>query len=255
MMNPCKTNVSCQPCADGNPLAGNSSETPDTVTFSSTAFQSPPLPLGTAFASLGCVSVAKSTSSQAQADLLAKLQAQECAMSSWTNPVNGAGVGGVRVNPAAPPPEATSGGAHYTNYLNAPQTGFSVCPDGTDFYWTTPAGLFTGPTQAIADAKALSYANHQAQVLMTCLSGLPAMAPLRVLFHQTITATGMDANEGANNWEVLSGMLPPGITFSGSGVTGTFNGIPTVAGTYVFTIGVVGLDGGFVQKTYQLVVA
>lgn len=253
MQNPCKTNVSCQPCGDGLPITVNNSESNDVATFTAVAFQSPPLPLGTAFSSLGAVSVVTNATSQADADLLAKAQAQENAMATWTNPENGPGPGGTHPNPPVPPPEAPTGGAPFNHYRNTEQTGSAVCPDGTDFYWTTPAGLFTGTTQAIADEKALSYANHQAGILVTCLSNLlPSTATANVPYNATITVTGMDANEGANNWEVLSGMLPPGITFSGSGVTGTFAGTPTVAGIYNFSIGVTGIDGGFVQKFYQL---
>jgi hypothetical protein len=252
MQNPCPVNVPCVPCADGNPLAGNSSEAPDEAVFIGVSFQSPPLPLGTGFQSLNCVSTAISVQSQEEADLLATSAAQQCVIVTWVNPVNGSGG---PPNPPVPPPTGTSGGEPYPIFFNAEQTGFAVCPDGSDFFWTTPAGLFSATSQSVADAKAQSYATQQAAILMTCLSGLPAQVCVDTAFNQMITATGLDANEGANNWEILSGMLPPSLSFSGGGTVGTFSGTVTVPGDYEFVIGVTGMDGGFVQKTYLVSVA
>lgn len=254
MQNPCPINVPCVPCADGNPLAGNSSEAPDEAVFTGISFQSPPLPLGTAFQALGCVSVAQSALSLEDAELLATVAAQKCATATWTNITNGPGPDDT-INPPGPPVEPPSGGGHFPTFTNTRQTGAADCPDGTEFLWTVAAGLFAGSTQAIANAKAQSYATQQAALLKTCLSALPTQVCVNSAFNQTITATGMDANEGANNWELLTGMLPPGISFAGSGVTGTFAGTATTPGIYDFSIGVTGMDGGHVQKFYTVAVA
>lgn len=250
MINPCPINVPCVPCADGNPLAGNSSEAPDEAVFTGISFQSPPLPLGAGFQAVGCVSLAQSTVSLEDAELLAEVAAFQCAVTTWT-----IGGPGGNPNPPAPPPQGPGGGEPLQSFLNSSQTGSADCPDGTEFFWTTPAGLFFGTTQAIADAKAQSYATNQAKLLMTCLSALPAQVCVNTAFNQMITASGMDANEGANNWELLSGMLPPSVSFSGAGTVGTFSGTVTTPGIYDFSIGVTGMDGGHVQKFYTVAVA
>ena len=182
--------------------------------FTGIFFAAPPLPLGSGFQSLGCISLAQSAVSLEEAELLAEAAALQCAAGSWTNIVNGPGPD-TTPNPPVPPPEPPSGGSHFPAFKNTPQTGSADCPDGTEFLWTVKAGLFYGTTQAIADAKAQSYAAIQAALLITCLSSLPSQICVNSPFDQTITATGMDANEGSNNWELLSGMLPTGVTFVG----------------------------------------
>lgn len=253
MQNPCPTAIKCA-CADGNPLAGNSSEAPDELVFNGQSFQTLPPPLGTSWTAVGCIGLVTSTISQEDADLKAAAQASQCATSTWLNPVNG------NPNPVLNPPgipTGPTGGGPYAGVTNTPQTGSAFCEDGTEFQWTAAAGLFFGLTQEIADAKALSYADQQAAILMTCLSDIQDTVCAGGAYNQTITASGMDlAGPGqTNNWEMISGMLPPGLTFNGgmlASSTATVTGTATVPGDYSFTIQVTNPDGGFVQKFYTL---
>lgn len=256
MINPCPTALKCA-CADGNPLAGNSSEAPDELLYNGISFQNLIPPLGTQWSATGCIGVVTSTVSQEDADLQAQAQAQACATDSWVNPVNG-NPGAVQF-PPVPPAQGPHGGGAFAGVTNTPQRGESVCPDETEFFWTCPAGLFFGLTQEIADAKALSYADNQADLRMTCLSAIQSTVCANSPYDTTITATGMDlANPGqTNNWELVGGMLPPGLTFNGGMLvssSATITGTPTVPGGYEFTISVTGPDGGYVQKLYTLTV-
>jgi Putative Ig domain len=252
MQNPCPIEISC-PCADGNPLAGNSSEAPDLPTFTGSSFQSLIPPLGTDWLAYACGAIFVSNVSQEEADLLAAAAALQCITGVWNNPVNG------NPNPSplppVPPAQGPVGGAPYPSAGNTEQLGTAFCDDGNEFVYTVPAGLFWGLTQEIANAAALSYGNTQAELLKTCLSDIAGMVCQGEAYNQTITATGMDIDEGANNWELVSGALPPGITFAGSGSTAVLSGTPTALGTFNFTISVTGMDGGYVQKFYTLVVA
>lgn len=251
MQNLCPIAITCD-CADGNPLAGNSSEAPDVTTFVGVAFVSVLPPLGTDWVSFACNIVYESTISQADADLKAEALAQQCATAGWLNPANG----NTPENfPPVPPPQGPHGGGPFPGSFNTEQLGTADCDDGSEFIYTVPAGLFWGLSGDIANAAALSYGNNQAELLKTCLSEISSPTCADEPYSATIAASGMDATEGANNWELVSGMLPPGVTFAGSGVTAMLSGTPTAIGTYTFIISVTGMDGGYVQKFYTLVVA
>lgn len=67
-------------------------------------------------------------------------------------------------------------------------------------------------------------------------------------YSQTLTATG---GTGTLLFSIVSGSLPPGITFS----SGTFSGTPTTAGTYTFTVSARDNTGSFVLQSYTIVVS
>jgi len=59
----------------------------------------------------------------------------------------------------------------------------------------------------------------------------------------------MDADCDNENWELVSGDLPPGIGFSSEG---KFSGVPTDRGTYSVTVGVAGDSDEFVSKGFTI---
>jgi hypothetical protein len=63
--------------------------------------------------------------------------------------------------------------------------------------------------------------------------------------------TTIDADCDIGEWELVSGDLPPGLSFSR---TGRLSGTPTLAGIYTLTIGVTGEAEGFTSRGYSLFV-
>ena len=61
-----------------------------------------------------------------------------------------------------------------------------------------------------------------------------------VVGYQYQSQLGTEGGFGQKVFEVLSGTLPPGITMDSTGI---FSGVPTTAGTYVFTVEVTDLSG------------
>ncbi|MCS7026039.1 MAG: Ig domain-containing protein [Bryobacteraceae bacterium] len=77
---------------------------------------------------------------------------------------------------------------------------------------------------------------------------LPA-GSLGVLYNATFQATG---GSGSLVWSVLAGQLPPGMTLSSA--TGVLTGIPTVAGSFAFTLQVVDSGGGRATREFVLTI-
>ena len=62
----------------------------------------------------------------------------------------------------------------------------------------------------------------------------------------------LDSHCGGDGWFLDSGTLPPGI---GLRDDGTLRGVPTQAGTFLFTIGVFDFDGDHASKGFALTVS
>ena len=251
---------------DNNPVRNLSSAAPDPVLFVGIKYVSQVPPLGTAWTSVGCVGVCESAISQADADQCAQNQGIECAVAPWLGPVFGS-----PQSPPVPPPQPTRGNTPYQTVGNDPQTQTVDCPDGNPFSYTTPAGTFVGVnlsySQAllIANAKAKSYALEQAQARMVCLGGLLSSTCLNQFYSGSITATGANVSGGApqafgtptDDWEIISGMVPPGLHFYGGQVFGgtvIINGTPTMAGTFSFGVRITDTAGGQQTKAYSITV-
>ncbi len=121
-----------------------------------------------------------------------------------------------------------------------------VCPDGTTFVYTVPAGTFGDFSQADADAQAHLYACEQVALRRVCISGFTRCLCVGSAFSAAITATG---GIGPIRFSVVSGALPDGL---GMTVGGVISGTPTVPGVFHFSIKATTIDGGFNTKPFVL---
>ncbi len=95
---------------------------------------------------------------------------------------------------------------------------------------------------------------------MTQIAPTPVVSPVTattgVIFSMTVQVTGAPGNPGS--WSISAGSLPPGIVKSNSGSTCTLSGVPTVAGSYPFTLKAwenSGNSGGSIAKAFTIRVA
>lgn len=253
---PCAEEIKCA-CAESSPFRNLSSEAPDLPTFTGINFINLPPPLGTSWSATGCRTVCQSTESQQAADLCAADQAFQCAITTWGSPVNGfTGPS----QPPVPPPQSPQGGFRYFPYQNEAQIGMASCGDGSTFTYTQPAGTFGGFSLLQANTAALTYANRQAELRKICLSDITTPVCLGDELTQRIQATGVGlaVYPQTDNWELVAGALPPGLTFNGGMITGgiaSITGTPTAPGSYAFTIEVTDPAGESITKNYVMVVA
>lgn len=168
---------------------------------------------------------------QAEADLCVARLAQQC-----TPP------------PGTPPgaPTTPSGDRLFANRL---QQCSALCPDGTPFIYTVPAGLFVATSQIVADREAHSYACRQASLARICFGALSNnSACVGQSFSSTITVSG----GSGFTFTITNGSLPPGVTLSSSGGTALFSGTPTTAGVYSFTLTATNSRGNSISKTLTI---
>lgn len=230
---PCANKISC--LCDANPLQGVDSSAADVPQFLRVGYASLVPPLGTSFDRVMCAAPCESPASQQAADLCGNLLAEECVTSGWRGP----------------------SGAPFTLFFNSSQKGQVLCGDGLPFVFTVPAGVFGGPNQLAADTAAFTFANEQAAARLLCLSGNPANATVNQPYVGIITATGrfLAVSPQTDLWQVVSGTLPPGLTFNGGPITGgvaTITGTPTVQGKYTFTVQVTDPLGDSMTKVFSL---
>lgn len=217
---PCPLAITCE--GSDWPILNLSSESPDHILFGSPV--PPPLPCvildcpPQVYTAKDCFGVVYSATSQQEADLLALMHSVNC---------------------DTPPFTCT----------NEPQTATAYCADGTAVSYTTPAGMFAGPTTgtyaacvAAANAQALAYAQQKASEMaptecvqnqIRCLISTTSPLPdgqIGSAYSQTIIGfiTGM-----SSVFSIQGGSLPPGLHMDSHGnITGT----PTTAGTYSFMV-------------------
>jgi Putative Ig domain len=242
---PCPTRVNC-PC-DVSPLLGLNSAAPDVPNSLGVRYGFLLPNLGnTSWQQLKCVGTA-TAADQATADLLAQRNAILCILQQGTGNNGGTSPSG--------------GGAPANVFFNAPQSCTVNCPDGLPFTFTVGAGLFIGTSQIGANSQAFNYACQQAQARAVCLSALsPGSATQSSPYTGTIVATGgLLAGPGqTNNWQLVSGSLPPGLTFNGGQLASnsvTITGTPTTPGTYSFVVECTDPSGDTMTKPYSLTVA
>lgn len=267
---PCPTVINECPC-DISPFKNLSSEAPDLPVFFRTNFARVIPPLGTAGGPTPCQVSCDSTVSQEAADLCASELGFECSTAPWTNPINGNPIGGIS-SPPVPPPENTIGGNPFPRVFSQAQFCGAPCPDGSVFTYTVPAGIFSAlakgntppalaAAQATANSEAFSFACRQAQLHMVCLGPLNVVqfACVNTPYLAFITATGrfLAVAPQADDWELIGGQLPTGLTFHGGAVTGgtaTIDGTPTQIGTFTFTIQITTPSGDMMTKQYTITV-
>lgn len=246
MNQPCFSRVICE-CADGNPFANLSAEAPDVERFFARLYFAGDPPLGDTFSQTGCLTVCESTVSQADADLCALRQAQQC---TWDSPGSG---GDWRTPPTILHPNGTS----RQIFSNTPQFCTKDCGDGSPFTFTVPAGSILAFSQVEADEKAHNYACQQAEEQMVCLSDLfPTFACVESFYEGAIIATG-GALGDTNDWTLTGGALPPGLSLVGGTITGAeafITGTPAAIGTYSFAVTVTTPEGLQQTKVYTITV-
>lgn len=140
--------------------------------------------------------------------------------------------------PASPPPQ----------FGNSAVYGTSDCPDGGTFSYLVPANTFFAPSQAEANATALSYANQQAVLQRSCLKNIQDVVCGQgdTLYHDVIVTK----LPGTLTWSITSGSPPAGITFN----NGVLSGTPFTGGASTFTVLCQSSNGNFITRTYTITV-
>lgn len=205
-----------------NPSTPYSAEAPDSTTFIGTGY-SPSVPLlNKSFTVYPCQAQVESPVSQETAQLAADRQAVICA------------------NPCSP------------LFSNTAQQVSRNCPDGTPYFFVVPAGLFTAVSQLDADRQALGYGQSKIQSHSICLAGLaPSTLCQGEFFSGEIVVTSTDQPV---TFELIQGMLPPGISTTNDVGGLFFSGTPTTLGSYAFTLRATNSFGLITQKSFSLFV-
>lgn len=107
---------------------------------------------------------------------------------------------------------------------------------------------------------AKSYACRQAQLHRICLSNITDFVCVDSGYSQVITASGgfLALPGQVDNWQIVAGGLPAGLTFNGGTVQGgavSITGTPTEIGIFSFTVQITAPNGDMMQKPYTLTVA
>lgn len=154
------------------------------------------------------------------------------------------------IQPPPPPPPTPQ------IFLSGVVTADYVCPDGNAFSFTVQPGKFAALSQVLADRMAYSWALQQAFLHRICLSAIDPNVCLGTAATITIQATGGFLDAHFNDWEIVAGAVPPGMTFNGGfhGTSVTITGTPTIVGQYNFTVKVTAPNGDFMAKAYSLCV-
>lgn len=194
----------------------------------------------------GCLALCVSTVSQNAANLCAMAQEAQCKPGDDGDGGGGGGGGG--------------GGPGTDIFFNQPQTCSFTCADGSQFFYTAPAGIYSAVTQAAANALAYSFACLMA--VNTCQPNKPGDPPgqppvgggmyLGLIppgCHNTAYSHQVTASVAASNWSVVGGALPTGLSLNS---TGLLSGTPTVAGLFTFVLRAYNVDGNFAQKQYAV---
>jgi hypothetical protein len=133
-------------------------------------------------------------------------------------------------------------------YGNTAQACSLNCADGLPFTYTVPAGSYIGLNQIVVDRIAHSYACQLATLNRVCLSSLSGSGCLNQAYMDTIIPLG----QAPFTFSIVSGALPPGLTFSSSDTVATVSGTPSVTGLFSFRVRVVDGRGNFMQKTFSI---
>jgi len=237
----------CLPCND-DPIRNITAEAPDVNVFIGFRdFKWNP-PLGVTYFQLACKAICFSEVSQQDADLCALRSAQACDWNGASDPivppVPPGGTGGKGGGTSLPP---TNPRNPIRRYGNTVQTCDALCPDGSSFTATVPAGTITELSQALADAKAKSLACKMAHADLFCISGTTPAACVGDSYFAFVTTNGGDDLL----WSI-DGNLPPGISFDF--FDAAFTGTPTVPGSYTFVVEVTDSRGRSQAKVLTICV-
>jgi hypothetical protein len=234
---PCPIHIDC-PGFD-SPIANYSTEAPDPDIF--VAFTSgwdwifPPL--GGFWTNPRTTTFCDSTTSQADA--------QACAnRTNLTDLTSNVGPSG--------------GGWHLHNgnpvhtFTNSTQTCPFTCPNGDLFDWTVAAGYVRATSQALADRIAESLACQFARTNYICLGTFNPNATLGFFY----SSEALISSPAGGDFfvQVVSGILPPGLTLLVEGDSMVLSGIPNTSGTFNFTLACEGRFQNSTQKAYTITV-
>ena len=251
---PCPTSIICP--GDEDPLAGDS----PVSNYSSEGPEDQPVFLSLIFPrewnAPGCASLCTSTESQQAADECALAQNAQCPPATDTAGDPGGTPGTPGTQP--PPPTGPPGPAPNpfpapspTRFLSAPQTCNAICADGNPFTYTSPGGLFSGRTQAQADALEHAYACDKAKAALICLGALlPGITCPNVQYSASVAVvTGLASGV---TFVISQGSLPSGLTLTASANGFTIAGTPTTPGNSTFTVRATDSHGNHTEKQYTL---
>jgi Putative Ig domain len=233
-----------------NPVANISSETPDEDVYIGLFFGDPTPPRLGPWQARWCLGIAESTESQEAADLLAAQLSANC---TWDNdnPVQPQWQPNPNSNPKPGDPAYIPG--PWTMYENDEQSCDYTCPDGSIYIYTAPAGLFTALSKAAANSKAATWACQKAIELRICIGDLSDNSIcLGTDYEATITFTMENPPALVT---MVSGSLPPGVSYTYDDDKITLSGLVGAVGAYVFTFQVEDVDGNFNNKQFTIYVA
>ncbi len=124
-------------------------------------------------------------------------------------------------------------------------------PDGGEFFYRVPGATFSGPTQAIADALAHSYACvNCAGPASFRLGAVDTELCIGTTFSLAVPVIPTSPRPGV--WFVSAGALPSGLVLNVT--TGVISGTPNVAGNYSFSIQATNSAGNYGTRTYSVCV-
>ena len=231
MLIPCDLALKqCLPCND-DPVRNITAEAPDVDVFIGFRdFKWNPF-LGDTYFQLACKEFCFSEVSQEDADLCALRAAEECVWGGGEPP-------GPPVPPGPNSPGGKGGGPNLPpqnprnpirRFRNTVQSCDALCPDGSPFTETVPAGTVVELSQALANAKAHSLACNRAHHNLFCLSSTPPPSACVGDDYFFLITTNIAEDLV---WS-FDGNLPPGLDFN---FDGTITGTPLVGGSYTFVV-------------------
>lgn len=232
----------CLPCNDF-PIENLSAELPDAPTFLGIFTYPNQPPIGNLFIAKGCLGYVFSTISQEDADDKALQQAELCA---WTDSGRTDGCNGGEGNC-----EPTITGFQPRGFFRSNEQVCQVpCPDpdGTPSTFRLPAGaVLSGISQADADARAAALCIKRAKGHILCFTNIFDPGCLNQAYTSTLIPTG---GEAPYIFDVVAGSPPPGLVLIN--VTGELQGVPTLAGTFIFVVRVTDANGITHDKPFTM---
>ncbi len=150
-----------------------------------------------------------------------------------------------------PPPDCPVPPCEVEYFYSAPGSCTILCPDGTPFTFTVPAGLFLAKTFAEAQAAANAYACEQAPNQIFCLPSLVACACVGSPFNAVLAASPSKPLK----FLIVAGTVPLGLSIPVGVVSNgvlRIQGTPLSAGNFPFTIRAIDANNNFIDKNYLL---
>lgn len=205
-----------------NPKTSYSAEQVDSPIFIGLASTSIPPLLNKSFNVFPCVAIEESQVSQEDADLAAQRAAVICA------------------NPCS------------TIFTNTQQTDQAPCVNGAIYFFTIASGLYAATDQISADRSAFTAAVDKLTPL--CLTALSQTDICKGSSYNGVILAIAPSGQTVG-FSVIMGALPDGITIEVAGNEAVFSGIPTVFGTFEFTIEARSSTGVYTRQSYTMHVA